>query len=143
MGLSLVFKSESERLGKEYIDGFCQEFNQSLLIILEAFDDQCIYTQEWRENHFNFKFYTQFSLDYSDYCDSLKSDIRDKKQTELSCEIIKHILRLNHIIDQYDKYYERTRKTNEEVTFTVITNSSHWKKISNQSHKILDLLRRK
>jgi|GEM_PF-5510577 hypothetical protein len=64
-------------------------------------------------------------------------------ETELSCERIKHILRLNHIIDQYDKYYERTRKTNDEVTFTVITNSSHWKKISNQSHKILDLLRRK
>lgn len=143
MGLNLVYKSESERLAKEYIDGFCQEFNQGILIILEAFDEECIYTQAWRENQFNFKFYTNFSLDYSDYCDSLKSDIRDKKQTKLSCEQVKHILRLNHLIDQYDKYYEHMRHIDEKVTCTVLTSSAQWKKISYQSHKILDLLRRK
>ena len=142
MEIDLRNQKEIKRLREEYIDGFCQEFNQGLLTTLESFDENCPHTKKWRENHFDYTFYTDFSLEYDDLCETLKCKLREGKNTNLTCEQVKKILRVNQMINKFDKTCDQLRFLNKKVTHVEMFKTREWKKISNQSHKILDLLRR-
>ena len=130
--------SDNERYAREY-----KNIYDAVLENLEAYSNYGPDAERARKYIFSYDGYIVSTLNYDDFCQYLKQDMRRGELKVIGCYELKEILRLNHMIDRLDSILEQEKfwEQDSEVEPYFMVHPQ-WLKIEKQARKALDLLRK-
>lgn len=134
----MALLSGDERYAREY-----KNIYDAILENLEVYANYGPDAESGRKYVFSNDGYIASTVNYDDFCQYLKQDMRRGEVSAIGCIELKEILRLNHMINRLDSMLEQekfwARNSSVESYFM---SHPQWLKIERQARKALGLLRK-